>query len=111
MRDSRPRTLVRLTFANPASLVYLGLVVVASLPVVFAPWSADPSFAPLWLIMITMPTSGFLLLPEFANGDSVLSTGYFLSAMAFCALLHAFLLGLAYRAIRKSLAPQVRTTA
>ncbi|MFF3841166.1 SCO4225 family membrane protein [Streptomyces sp. NPDC001930] len=110
MRDSRPRTLVRITFANPASLVYLGLVAVAALPVVFASATADSSFAAVWILLITAPTSMVLLLPDFSHGDSALASGYFLAALAFSALLHAFLLGLMYRGLRGSPARQARTT-
>lgn len=110
MRDSRPRTLVRLTFANPASLVYLGLVAAAALPLVFASATADTGFAAVWILLITAPTSMLLLLPDFANGDSGLATGYFLAALAFSALLHSFLLGLAYRGLRGNPAQQARTT-
>ncbi|MEU6164795.1 SCO4225 family membrane protein [Streptomyces tanashiensis] len=110
MRDSRPRTLVRLTFANPASLVYLGLVAVAALPLVFASATADNSFAAVWLLLITAPTSMLLLLPDFTDGNSALATGYFLAALTLSALLHSFLLGLAYRAFRGNPPQQARTT-
>ncbi|MGW6413935.1 SCO4225 family membrane protein [Streptomyces sp. NPDC055055] len=110
MRDSRPRTLVRLTCANPASLIYLGLVVAAALPMVFASPTGDSGFAAVWIILITAPTSMLLLLPDVANGDSALATGYFLAALAFSALLHAFLLGLAYRGLRGNPARQAPTT-
>ncbi|WP_055600679.1 SCO4225 family membrane protein [Streptomyces aureus] len=110
MRDSRPRTLGRLTFANPASLVYLGLVAAAALPLVFASATADTGFAAVWILLITAPTSMLLLLPDFANGDSGPATGYFLAALALSALLHSFLLGLAYRGLRGNSAQQARTT-
>ncbi|MYS05176.1 hypothetical protein GTW71_01630 [Streptomyces sp. SID6041] len=110
MRDSRPRALVRLTFANPASLVYLGLAAAAALPMVFAPATADSSFAAVWMLLITAPTSMILLLPDFADGDSGLATAYFLAALALSALLHAFLLGLAYRGLRGKAAQQAPTT-
>ncbi|MET9935316.1 MULTISPECIES: hypothetical protein [unclassified Streptomyces] len=110
MRDSRPRTPVRLTFANPASLVYLGLVVAAALPLVFASATADSGFAAVWILLITAPTSMLLLLPDFANGDSGLATGYFIAVLAFSALLHSSLLGLAYRGLRGNPARQARAT-
>ncbi|MFF5712492.1 SCO4225 family membrane protein [Streptomyces sp. 62] len=110
MRDSYPRTLVRLTFANPASLVYLGLVAIAALPMVFASATTDSSFAPLWVLLLTAPTSMILLLPDFANGDSGLAFGYFLAALALAALLHSFLIGLGYRALRRNAMQQGRTT-
>ncbi|MER5961410.1 hypothetical protein [Streptomyces sp. NPDC002057] len=110
MRDSRPRALVRLTFANPASLVYLGLVAAAALPMVFASATADSSFAAVWMLLITAPTSMLLLLPDFADGDSGLATGYFLAALTLSALLHSFLLGLAYRGLRGKPTQQACTT-
>ncbi|MEU2117966.1 hypothetical protein ABZ567_20485 [Streptomyces sp. NPDC016459] len=64
MRDSHARTFVRLTFANPASLVYLGLVVTAALPLVFASVTADAGFAAVWLLLITAPTSMVLLADQ-----------------------------------------------
>ncbi|MFE5734654.1 SCO4225 family membrane protein [Streptomyces sp. NPDC056528] len=80
MRDSRFRTLVRLTFANPASLVHLGLVAAAALPMVFASATADSGFAAVWVLFITAPTSLILLLPDFAkrsawSGDPVTTSG------------------------------------
>ncbi|ALO10163.1 hypothetical protein AQF52_4569 [Streptomyces venezuelae] len=111
MRDSRPRALVRITFANPVSLVYLGLAVVASIPLLVAPWTADPGFSAVWLILVTSPTSLLLLLPDVVTGISGWATAYYYTALVLSALTNAYLLGLAYRAIRKSLAPQVRTAA
>ncbi|MFC9595222.1 SCO4225 family membrane protein [Streptomyces sp. NPDC056944] len=110
MRDSRLRTLVRLTFANPVSLVYLGLVVVAALPMVFTPAIERSGFEPVWLLLITEPSSMllFMLLPDFADGDSGPAI-YAVPALA--ALLHAFLLGLAYRAVRGNRTRRARTTA
>ncbi|MEU2236922.1 SCO4225 family membrane protein [Streptomyces vietnamensis] len=110
MRDSRSHTFVRLTFANPASLVYLGLVAIAALPMVFASATADSSFAAVWILLITAPTSMLLLLPDFTNGDSGLATGYFVAALTLSALLHSFLLGLAYRGLRGNPLQQARTT-
>ncbi|MFJ4871383.1 SCO4225 family membrane protein [Streptomyces sp. NPDC088757] len=110
MRDSRPRTLVRLTFANPASLVYLGLVVAAALPMVFASATGDSDFAAVWILLITAPTSMLLLLPDTAGGDSGLATGYFLAVLVFSALLHSFLLGLVYRGLRGNPARRARAT-
>ncbi|GGY82137.1 SCO4225 family membrane protein [Streptomyces omiyaensis] len=102
MRDSRLRTFLRLAFANPASLVYLGLVAVAALPMAHASLTGDRSFAALWMLMITAPTSTLLLLPDFADGDSAPAAGYFLAALALSALLHSFLLGLAHRTLRRT---------
>ncbi|WP_411075720.1 SCO4225 family membrane protein [Streptomyces sp. cmx-4-7] len=109
MRDSRFRTLVRPTFANPASLVHLGLVAAAALPVVFTSATADSGFAAVRVLFTTAPTSMVLLLPDFANGDSGLAAGYFLAVLVFSALLHSFLLGLAYRGLRGNPAQQART--
>ncbi|MFE5596958.1 SCO4225 family membrane protein [Streptomyces sp. NPDC056549] len=110
MRDSRPRAFVRLTFANPASLIYLGLVAAAALPLVFASATADNSFAAVWMLLITAPTSMLLLLPDFADGDSGLATAYFLAALSLAALIQSFLLGLIYRGLRGNPARQARTT-
>ncbi|GGS89839.1 hypothetical protein GCM10010222_34260 [Streptomyces tanashiensis] len=113
MRDSRLRTLVRLTFANPVSLVYLGLVVVAALPMVFTPAIERSGFEPVWLFLITEPTSMllFMLLPDFGDGDSGPAMAYVYAVPALSALLHAFLLGLAYRAVRGNRTRRARTTA
>ncbi|WP_225804387.1 SCO4225 family membrane protein [Streptomyces sp. NK15101] len=75
MREGRPRTLVRLTFANPASLVHLGLVAAAALPVVFASATADSSFAAVWFLPITAPTSLLLLLPDATKRHALRPTG------------------------------------
>ncbi|MFE7517215.1 SCO4225 family membrane protein [Streptomyces sp. NPDC057540] len=111
MRDSRLRTLVRLTFANPASLVYLGLVAVTALPLVLTPAIERSGFEAVWLFFVTAPTSMLLLLPDVTDGDSGLAIGYFTAALALAALLHSFLLGLAYRAVRGGRTREARTTA
>ncbi|MFB7518097.1 SCO4225 family membrane protein [Streptomyces sp. NPDC056144] len=100
MRDSRFRTFVQLTFANPASLAYLALVLVAASPLAYGAAGGDPGFAAVWLLLATAPTS-MGLLALFVNVDSALGPTYFLLALAAAALLHSFLLGLAYRAFRK----------
>ncbi|WP_314612252.1 SCO4225 family membrane protein [Streptomyces stackebrandtii] len=109
MRDSRPRAVVRLTFANPVSLVYLA--VVASLPLLVSPWTAGPAFSDVWLSLATAPSSLLLLLPDVLTGISGWATAYHYTALVLSALINAFLLGLAYRALRRNPARQGLTTA
>ncbi|MGA5198737.1 SCO4225 family membrane protein [Streptomyces exfoliatus] len=71
--------------------------------------SADTGFAAVWILLITAPTSMLLLLPDFTNGDSGLASAYFLAALTLSALLHSYLLGLAYRGLRGNPAQQTST--
>ncbi|MFE1908385.1 SCO4225 family membrane protein [Streptomyces gardneri] len=104
MRDNRPRAAVRLTFANPVSLVYL--TVVASLPLLVSPWTEGQAFADVWLAMATAPSSLLLLLPDAMTGLSGWATAYHYTALVLSAVINAFLLGLAYRALRRNPARQ-----
>ncbi|MFF8508984.1 SCO4225 family membrane protein [Streptomyces sp. NPDC015492] len=104
MRDSRPRAAARLTFANPLSLGYLALV--ASLPLLVSPWTEGRAFADFWYALATAPSSPVLLLPDLLTGLSGWATAYHYTALALSALINAFLLGLAHRALRKSPARQ-----
>ncbi|MEU4080555.1 hypothetical protein DEJ45_15680 [Streptomyces venezuelae] len=107
MRDSRPRAVVRLTFANPVSLGYLALV--ASLPLLVSPWTEGRAFADFWFALATAPSSPILLLPDVVTGFSAWASAYHYTALALSALINAFLLGLAHRSLRRSPARQGRT--
>ncbi|MFB7518096.1 SCO4225 family membrane protein [Streptomyces sp. NPDC056144] len=99
MPASRLRTFARLAFANPASLVYLGMVLVSALPMAIAEVTGQPGPMGIWLVLATAPTSPLLLAFESTTGPGD-APAFFFGAVAFAALLHSFVLGLAYRAVR-----------
>ncbi|MEU5215376.1 hypothetical protein AB0G79_04135 [Streptomyces sp. NPDC020807] len=110
MRASRLRTFVQLTFANPASLLYLGLVLVAAFPLLYESLTGASGFGGIWLLLATAPTSmGLMVL--FWDVDSDLGAPLFLLALALAALLHSFALGLAHRWVQDHLPRRANTLA
>lgn len=106
-RPGRPghlRGLLRLTFTNPLSLIYLSLVLAAALFALidgFAVQHPDASFAGVWPLLLTAPTAVPLWLAGDALwGGSGAPDGYLMAATAVAALVNALLLGLVYRALR-----------
>ncbi|MER6312811.1 hypothetical protein ABT237_03425 [Streptomyces sp. NPDC001581] len=92
------RTLVRLTFTNPASAVYLGL---AGAAVVFATavtlFAADPGF--VWVLpsLLALPLFLFVTL---VHGEGRPETWLFLTELGLCALTQSLLLGTFAEALR-----------
>jgi hypothetical protein len=106
------RTLVRLTFANPLSAIYLSAVgasiVVATAVTLFA---ADPGFIWVWPALFTMPTS--LLVSGASVGITWLlgpaaGFAYHLIGIVVSALLQSFLLGLLQDSVRGYLRGRLR---
>lgn len=100
----RLRDLARLTFGNPASLVYLFLVAGA---VLFAVVDSlfiehpDASMSGVWAALLTSPT----LFPLWFAGDALWGPAgapgwYSVATLGLAALVNALLLGMVYRVLR-----------
>ncbi|GFM95359.1 SCO4225 family membrane protein [Streptomyces fulvorobeus] len=96
------RTLARLTFANPASAIYLGLVGASvAIATAFTLFSSDPGFIWVWPVFFTAPAS----LLTVAVGGSVpgvddVPAWTLLGALIGCALIQSFVLGALLEALR-----------
>ncbi|MEU6980703.1 MULTISPECIES: hypothetical protein [unclassified Streptomyces] len=105
MATGRLRSVLRLTFGNPASLAYLGLVAAAALFLAYATWiQGDPGFAGIWLFVLTLPTGELLTLPLMlaAGPESEGPPAWLVEALLLvAALIHSFLIGLLYRTVRR----------
>ncbi|MDX3539501.1 hypothetical protein PV721_35300 [Streptomyces sp. MB09-01] len=105
------RTLVRLTFANPASLIYLGLVgtavAIATAVTLFAP---DPGF--IWVLpaLFAFPLFFFVTLVHGAvHGEGQPETWLFLTELVLCVLAQSLVLGTVVEASRGRLRGRPRT--
>ncbi|MGW2560982.1 SCO4225 family membrane protein [Streptomyces sp. NPDC001514] len=96
-RNGRLGRIARLTFANPASLVYLGLVAVATLLAAYDTLFVhheDASFAWLMPMMLTAPTFFVVAAGGEWLGGSVAGSDWFpYLALAVSALIQAFAIG------------------
>lgn len=96
------RTLVRLTFANPASMIYLGLVgvavAIATALTLFAP---DPGL--IWVLpaMFAFPLFLFVALIDGAvRGEGQPETWLFVTELVLCVLAQSLALGTMVEASR-----------
>ncbi|MEU6059401.1 hypothetical protein [Streptomyces sp. NPDC047097] len=96
------RTLTRLTFANPASAIYLTLVA-GSLATATAVtlFSADPGFVWVWPALFTLPFSTLVVM----TGDAVWAAEgapawFLVGGLAVSALVQALALGALWQAVR-----------
>lgn len=91
------RTLVRLTFGNLGSAVYLAVVAVISGLVAHDLWFADhedASFAVLGLVAVAAPTILVPLAAGVVAGDAVLDTNwFFLTAFVVSVLVQSLAIG------------------
>ncbi|MCY9784367.1 hypothetical protein KIK06_10740 [Nocardiopsis sp. EMB25] len=97
----RARFLIRLTFTNPVSMIYLGLVgVSAAVATAVTVFSEDPGFIWVWPALFTFPA--FMVVPviEDAVWGWDAPTWFFLGGIAVCALVQSFLLGVLLEALR-----------
>ncbi|MEU5917530.1 hypothetical protein [Streptomyces sp. NPDC047141] len=94
------RTLIRLTFANPASAAYLGLVGAAVVFEVAAALLSDPGIVGIWPVLLTAPTSPMVIGAIGAVGGMDTSVWYLVAGVAFSALVQSFALGLLLEALR-----------
>ncbi|MGW6978662.1 SCO4225 family membrane protein [Streptomyces sp. NPDC054932] len=96
------RTLVRLTFANPASVIYLSLVgaavAVATAVTLFAP---DPGFVWVLPALCAFPLFLFVALAHgSAIGDGPPATWLFITELVLCVLAQSLVLGTIVEASR-----------
>ncbi|ARE74829.1 SCO4225 family membrane protein [Streptomyces sp. NPDC059558] len=96
------RTLVRLTFANPASAIYLGLVglamAVATAVTLFSP---DPGFVWVLPALCAFPLFLFVTLAEGAiRGEGQPETWLFITELVLCVLAQSLVLGTIVEASR-----------
>ncbi|UNO38904.1 hypothetical protein [Streptomyces sp. MST-110588] len=100
----RLHALMRLTFGNPVSLAYLGLVAAAlafaAVDTLFVSHQ-DASFSGIWAALLTAPTVFPLWLAGGALWGGSGAPGWYLTVtLILAALVNALLLGLARRAVR-----------
>ncbi|MFJ6442639.1 SCO4225 family membrane protein [Streptomyces sp. NPDC091649] len=102
----RLNTLVRLTFRNPASLVYLGLVLAATLFVVadslfVAP--EDASFSGVWLFLLAAPTVFlFFLGSSLAGAEAGGPVWFLVPALVVSVLVQSLAVGWFVRLVRRA---------
>ncbi|MFI6931925.1 SCO4225 family membrane protein [Streptomyces sp. NPDC050287] len=107
MNTRRLRTLARLAFATPASLVYLTLVAAAA---AFLVWDQvlvsheGPSFSGIYLIALASPTFVLFL----SAGEALLSAGaeasgwFFHTALVLSVLIQSTVIGALQQRLRRS---------
>ncbi|MFI8789255.1 SCO4225 family membrane protein [Streptomyces sp. NPDC055105] len=99
-KSMNARTLSRLTFANAASTVYLGLVGASVAFEVTAALFADPGIVGIWPFLLTAPTS----LPAAGVVGAVWGAEapiwYLVSGVIISALIQSFALGALLEALR-----------
>ncbi|MET9570763.1 SCO4225 family membrane protein [Streptomyces virginiae] len=111
------RTLVRLTFANPASGIYLGLVgvavAIATAVTLFAP---DPGFVWVLPALFAFPLFLVVALAQGAvHGEGQPETWLFLTELVVCVLVQSLVLGTMVEAsrgrlrLRRRPRPRLRT--
>ncbi|WP_030665266.1 SCO4225 family membrane protein [Streptomyces cellulosae] len=108
MNTRRLRTLARLAFATPASLVYLALVAAAAAFLawdqIFVSTHEDASFSGVYLIALASPTF-FLFL---SAGETLLSAGaevpgwFFYTALVLSVLIQSTVIGAFQQRLRRS---------
>ncbi|MFI1646575.1 SCO4225 family membrane protein [Streptomyces avidinii] len=105
------RTLVRLTFANPASLIYLGLVGVAVAGATAVTlFAQDPGFVWVLPALCAFPLFLFVGLAHgTAPGDGQPAAWLFVTELVLCVLVQSFVLGTIVEASRGRLRRRPRT--
>jgi hypothetical protein len=97
MKAHLTHDLLRLTFRNPASLVYLALVTVATLFVtvdMLFVTHDDASLAGVWLFLLAAPTVFvFLIGGELLASGVAESAGYLYPALVLSVLIQSYALG------------------
>ncbi|WKD32866.1 SCO4225 family membrane protein [Streptomyces xanthophaeus] len=96
------RTLVRLTFANPASAIYLGLVGIAvAIATAVTLFASDPGF--VWVLPALCAFPLFLLVGlahGMAPGDGMPAPWLFVAELVLCVLVQSLVLGTIVEASR-----------
>ncbi|WUS97989.1 hypothetical protein OHA46_15475 [Streptomyces sp. NBC_00708] len=105
---ARTRALFRLTFANPVSAVYLGIVGASVVSEVLVATFGDPGFIGIWPFLLTAPASLlFTMLGVDVWGTTEVSYWYVTGGIVASALVQAFVLG----ALTETLLGRLRRTA
>ncbi|MFE9932839.1 SCO4225 family membrane protein [Streptomyces sp. NPDC005533] len=96
------RTLVRLTFANPASATYLGLVgVVVAIATAVTLFAPDPGFIWVFPALFAFPLFFFVTLVEGAfRGEGQPETWLLLTELVLCVLAQSLALGTLVEGLR-----------
>ncbi|WP_330239611.1 SCO4225 family membrane protein [Streptomyces sp. NBC_00525] len=95
------RALLRLTFGNPASAIYLGIVAATVVFEVAAATIGDPGIVGIWTFLVTAPASLlFAMLGEAIWGIDDTSVWYLVAGVALSALIQAFVLGALTETVR-----------
>ncbi|MFJ9764692.1 SCO4225 family membrane protein [Streptomyces erythrochromogenes] len=103
---TRTRTLARLTFANPASAIYLGLVGVAiAVATAVTLFAEDPGF--VWVLPALCAFPLFMLVP-LVHGDGQPATWIFIAELVVCVLVQSLVLGTIVEASRGRLRQRPR---
>ncbi|WP_405449217.1 SCO4225 family membrane protein [Streptomyces erythrochromogenes] len=106
--NARMRTLARLTFANPASAIYLGLVGVAiGVATAVTLFAQDPGF--VWVLPALCAFPLFMLV-ALIHGDGQPATWLFLAELVLCVLVQSLVLGTIVEASRGRLRQGPRPT-
>ncbi|MFE7181186.1 SCO4225 family membrane protein [Streptomyces erythrochromogenes] len=95
---TRLRTLVRLTFANPASAIYLGLVGIAiGVATAVTLFAQDPGFVWVLPALCAFP---LFMLAALIHGDGQPAAWVFIAELVLCVLLQSLVLGTIVEASR-----------
>jgi len=95
------RALFRLTFANLASGIYLGVVGAAIVFEVLVATFGDPGFVGVWPFLLTAPASlVFAMLGAEVGGATDVSYWYLTGGVVISALLQSFVLGALVETLR-----------
>ncbi|OKJ74068.1 SCO4225 family membrane protein [Streptomyces sp. CB02460] len=102
------RALFRLTFANPVSAVYLGIVGASIVFEAAVATFGDPGFVGVWPFLLTAPASLlFSMVGMEIGGQGAVSYWFLAGGVVVSALVQAFVLG----ALAQTLRGRLRRTA
>ncbi|MFI2188052.1 SCO4225 family membrane protein [Streptomyces sioyaensis] len=103
MNSRRLRSIARLTFGNPASLIYLALVAVAAAPALLSRSYEGGSNE--WLLFsVTQPTLSVLWVSDIPGFEAIPSWFLYTS----CALIQSLCLGALFQCMRACFQPHPR---
>ncbi|MFD8821314.1 SCO4225 family membrane protein [Streptomyces sp. NPDC059605] len=90
----------RLTFANPASVVYLGIVGASVVFEIAAALLSDPGIVGVWPFLLTAPTSLVTVTVGQALWNDAAPGWFLVAGVVFSALLQSFALGAVLETLR-----------
>ncbi|MFE7614730.1 SCO4225 family membrane protein [Streptomyces sp. NPDC057496] len=94
------RALYRLTFANPASAVYLGIVGASVVFEIAAALLSDPGIVGVWPFLLTAPTSLVTVTVGQALWNDAAPGWFLVAGVVFSALIQSFALGAVLETLR-----------